>query len=234
MDLCERFLIAAGTAYYDRLPEEQQLPSVRDDTTRIIGWFTTRGYRHVLPHLTENPTAADLRSEIGKWFTDATRTQRDRVVVYYSGHGEVVGGDGHYLCARDVEYGPLGLLAHTAYPDEAIANAIAASSVQHALIIFDTCFASAGLRSLSQKAAAVLTGRHWDMTLPHGIHLIAAAREREIAKEGVFSEALCQVLDNRDFQLGGKTQQFLRPVAVVGAVNRYSGKGAFGSRQPTF
>lgn len=217
---CDKYLIAAGTSRYDYLSDDQQLPSVAKDIAGIVECFRLRGYRQVLPILANDPTASTLRNEIGTWFSHANRKPSDRVVFYYSGHGELLDGGGHYLCGRDVEYGAFGLLAHKAYADEEIATAIAFSRVQHALIIFDTCFSSAGIRSLSQKAATILSTRRWDSTLPHGIHLIAAAREREIAKEGVFSATLCDVLENRDFSLGGRTQRYLRPAAVADAVNK--------------
>jgi WD40 repeat protein len=219
MDDCDRYLIAAGTFRYDHLPDDQQLPSVEQDIVRIVTSLELRGYRQILPELATNPTANDLRKTLGKWFNDARRKPSDRVIFYYSGHGEVLDGGGHYLCARDVEYGELGLLPSTAYPDEEIATAIAISRVQHALIIFDTCFSSSGIRSFSQRAATILNTGRWDPTLPHGIHLIAAAREREIAKEGIFSAALCDVLENRNLSLGGRTQRYIRPAAVAGAVN---------------
>src|SRR5262249_32166721 len=120
MNQSGRFLIAAGTANYDYLPEDLQLPSVVSDIARIVLWFKSHGYQPVLPKLAQNPTSADLRREIGDWFSDKTRTPSDRVVIYYSGHGEVLDSDGHYLCARDVRYGELGLMPHTAYADEEI------------------------------------------------------------------------------------------------------------------
>ena len=46
------FLIAAGTARYDHLPEEEQLPSVTGDLKRIVDLFTANlGYERFCPAL---------------------------------------------------------------------------------------------------------------------------------------------------------------------------------------
>ena len=97
--------------------------------------------------------------------------------------------------------------------------ALASSRVQHALIIFDTCFSTGALTTLSSKAADMLGSPKWNNELPHGIHLIAASSKYEIAKEGVFSRFFCDALANRDASLGGALQEFLQPNAVVTAIN---------------
>jgi hypothetical protein len=69
----DEFLIAAGTAHYDNLPDDQQLPSVIHDVANIVQWFAQRGYNRVLQDLAQNPTSADLRREIGGWFAERGR-----------------------------------------------------------------------------------------------------------------------------------------------------------------
>lgn len=215
----KRYLIAAGTARYDHLAEDLQLPSVPADLARIVACFTALGYARVLPELGEDPTADQMRQSLGEWFADKSRTELDHLVLYYSGHGESVEGAGHYLCGRDAQYKDDQLLWYSAFADEDIATALASSGVQHAMIIFDTCFSTGGVISLSKKAAEILESSKWNNDLPHGIHLIAASREREIAKEGVFSGNFCDALANRDARLGGALQEFLQPNAVVTAIN---------------
>jgi len=87
------FLIAAGTATYDHLSDDEQLPSVNDDLRRIVDLFTTRlGYERVLPGLGDNPTSDEIRRKLGDWLNDAGRAASDRIVFYYSGHGVVAKG----------------------------------------------------------------------------------------------------------------------------------------------
>ena len=100
-----RFLIAAGTAHYQFLPEEDQLPTVDDAVRLIVELFTGKlGYERVLPGLGNSPTVEELRTGLSNWLTaDEPADKRrasDLVVIYYSGHGEV-GQDDHFLLAAD-------------------------------------------------------------------------------------------------------------------------------------
>jgi WD40 repeat protein len=213
-----RFLIAAGTAKYDKLPEDQQLPSVYQDLARIVDCFTACGYEQALVNVCKDPSAEELKEALGQWLED--RSASDQVIFYYSGHGEFVERDGYYLACRDAKYDAEGQLSSSkAFSAEEIAKAISQSQLQDALIILDICFCTAGLFGFSKKAADLFYGRQWKTDLPHGIHLIAASREWQKANEGVFSVAFCNALANRDGELGGALQPFLRPEAVVGAVN---------------
>ena len=65
-----RFLIAAGTARYQFLPEEEQLPSVDEAVRFIVELFTGKlGYERVLPGLGNSPTVEELRTGIRDWLT---------------------------------------------------------------------------------------------------------------------------------------------------------------------
>lgn len=217
-----KFLIAAGTAKYDAMPEDLQLPSVIEDLARVSAWFTARGYCRVLESLGNSPTVDELRRGIAAWFNDPARRPDDHVVFYYSGHGEVVDGGDHYLLGRDSIYNKDNqLVTGFAYGDHELAGAIASSPVQHVLVVLDTCFSMAGVYGFSQGARTRVALQRWDRSLPHGIHVIAAAREKEVAEPGAFSEALSEVLDNKDSRLGGSAQEFLKPDAVCSAVNAH-------------
>ncbi len=101
------FRIAAGTARYDHLPEEEQLPSVTGDLKRIVDLFAANlGYERVLPGLGDNPTYAEISRKLGRWLKDAARTASDRIVLYYSGHGVFENGV-HYLLTSDSEMSTL-------------------------------------------------------------------------------------------------------------------------------
>lgn len=218
----EKFLIAAGTADYNELPEDLQLPSVTKDLAQVSAWFARHGYRRVLETLGDSPTADELRLGIADWFNDPARRPTDRVVFYYSGHGEVLESGEHYLLGRDSRYNQGGqLVTGRAYGDDEIAKAIASSPVQHVLVVFDTCFSAAGIYSFSQGAVTRLANQGWDNSLPHGIHIIAAAHASQVAEPSVFGNAFSEVLENRDGRLGGSAQRFLRPDSVCDAVNQY-------------
>src|SRR5437868_656094 len=84
-----RFLIAAGTARYRFLPEDEQLPSIDEALRLVIDLFTGKlGYERVIPGLGDSPTVEELRAGLSDWLTDEQRRASDLVVIYYTGHGE--------------------------------------------------------------------------------------------------------------------------------------------------
>ena len=203
------YLIASGTACYDHLPEEAQLPSVDRDLDLVSRWFTHIGYRRVLSGLGRSPTTHALKRSLGGWLTAKERSPRDRLILYYSGHGESVDDDAHFLLARNSKYKSGKLLSHTALADAELARLIANSPIQHALVFLDTCYAGRGITGLSATAGALLRKRNWDEATPHGIYLVAASRPREKAREHVFAPALVESIANANGRLGGRMQQFL-------------------------
>jgi Caspase domain len=207
-----RYLIAAGTATYKHLGS---LPSVTDDITRVVDCFTGLGYTRVLPELGEDPDVDDLRRCLGDWLSGEERRPSDLLILYYSGHGERVENDTHYLAARNTRYSGPMILPHTAFPDEELASSLRVSPIQHALIILDTCFAGEGITAFSGRALKALSDRRWTDEWPRGIYLIAAAQRRQQAQEGVFSKALCAAIRTT----GGRIPPFLAPGDVVARVN---------------
>src|SRR6266498_3681799 len=93
-----RYFIAAGTAHYAHLSEEQQLPRVAQHVEKMVALFVGRlGYELVLPELRVDPTDQLLRTSVGDWCTDPARRESDIVVFYYSGHGAYSGDRAHFL-----------------------------------------------------------------------------------------------------------------------------------------
>jgi hypothetical protein len=137
--LTHHFLIAAGTARYQHLDTAGQLPSVVEDVALVAGFFTGLGFQRVLSELGDDPCRGDLERRLGGWLTAAERTARDVLIFYYSGHGESVDDDAHYLVFRDTEYSHDRPLPHTALADDQLVRLFAASPVQHAPLILDTC-----------------------------------------------------------------------------------------------
>jgi Caspase domain len=208
-----RFLIAAGTSHYDRLPEDAQLPSVEQDL-RSIGDLFCDGlhYENALPDLKVNPKKEVFRQTLRDWIRNKDRNESDVVVIYYSGHGDIE-GDRHYLLTTDSD--PEDLL-DTAVPTEDLARRIANSSVRLVLLLIDTCYAGSG----SGDIAKVVSGIRGLFSRENvGFFVIAAARPKEEARQGVLVEALTSVFS--DERLAGTLQEFLLPMAVSTAINRY-------------
>lgn len=215
-----QYLIAAGCASYKHLPEEVQLPSVRDDLRLVSDFFSRAGYERVLPELGEDPTSEQLTTSLGDWLADEQRSPNDVLVFYFSGHGEGKARDTHYLVLSDSRFNSNNvLLSHTAVAADALARIFADSKIQHSLLIFDTCYSSEGSSDFAAKFARIIGGRRWYESAPQGIGLIAASRARETAAVSAFARTFISVAQNETGQLGGRTQQFLQPAAIVTAIN---------------
>jgi hypothetical protein len=148
-----RYLIAAGVSRYNRLRWSSDLPSVKDDLTRIVELFVGRfGYRRELPELGEDPTSAQLRDSLSCWFTSPDRQADDILVVYYSGHGSSVEGR-HYLLASDSKEENL---EGTALPADYLALMLPQSRIRQVLVLLDTCYAGHGVEDFSSVAGALI------------------------------------------------------------------------------
>lgn len=215
-----QYLIAAGCASYRYLPQEAQLPSVRDDLRLVSDFFSRAGYERVLPELGEDPTSEQLKTSLGDWLADEQRSPNDVLVFYFSGHGEGKARDTHYLLLSDSRFNSNKvLLSHTAVAADELARSFADSKIQHSLLIFDTCYSSEGSSDFAAKFARIIGGRRWYETAPQGIGLIAASRAREMAAVSALARTFVSVAQNETGQLGGRTQQFLQPAAIVTAIN---------------
>jgi len=208
-----RSLIAAGTAKYEHLPDHaRELASVAEDLVKINTLFCqTLGYERAIPELNLDPTREQFRNSLSDWF--GTRSgKRDVLVIYYSGHGDVEGGR-HYLLATDSD--PSDLLG-TALETEFLARRIASSDVRLALLLIDTCYSGVGATDIT---TVVQQTKNLFATANAGIFVIAAARPKQEAQQGVFADALLSVLF--DERLGGERQLFLEPTSISVAINRY-------------
>src|SRR5215472_16550897 len=102
-DSRRRWLIAAGTAQYDTLQEDDWLPSVAQDLEQVTGLFCGQlGYQRVLVEVSLNPSRSEFHGALSDWLTSTDRSAEDVVVFYYSGHGLTRGGR-HYLLSRYYE-----------------------------------------------------------------------------------------------------------------------------------
>jgi len=210
-----RYFIAIGARRYDHLAEEDWLPSVPGDIGDLIGLFCDHlGYRHVLPELTDSPTAPLLRQRLGAWLLSDERDPDDIVVVYYTGHGVKTGGR-HYLLTRDSQP---QLVSATAFPTEEFAWILGEDSrVQHMLVMIDACYAGSGANDLGRVAATVTETRRSSVDSASGLWFLAAARPRDEALESVFSS--CFTAAVRHLPRTGSLQAHISLDTLVGQLN---------------
>lgn len=75
----------------------RELVAVGDDLSRMKRAFAGLDYSQV--ETPANPSVAEIRDMLGVQLDQSRLGHADALVLYFSGHGTVVGGD-HYLCAR--------------------------------------------------------------------------------------------------------------------------------------
>jgi formylglycine-generating enzyme required for sulfatase activity len=200
------YLIAAGTADYRFLPTERQLPSVEEDLRLIVELFTGKlGYKRVLAGLGENPRSYYFSQELSSWLKDRKREASDRIVFYYSGHG-VVEGSEHYLMLSDSEESNL---PGTAFLTANLGRMLNGTRIREMMIILDTCHAASGGADFGTIAHRYISSLRPSEVTSFGFYAIAAARPREAAREGAFSEAFVRAVEKPPSECGGNGQPYL-------------------------
>jgi hypothetical protein len=187
------YLIACGTKDYDHY---NNLPSVQDDLDRVVELFTKSfGYKRILEDkLNINPTREDIAKEFTNWLKE--HPDEDSIVVfYYSGHGEAcINTNDHYLVLKDTHP---DTFRDTALPTKNLAHPLENNEkkISQILYIIDTCFAQAGSVELTRFIEQVtLESKKRNKTID--VRVMAACREKQYAKENVFSNILKETLEN--------------------------------------
>ncbi len=172
------------------------------------------GYKQILPQLTRNPAKRDFVSILTNQLRNTPGQSGEMLAFYFTGHGHD-DHDRHYLLLSDSNPDDLD---GTALPVEELARLlIKKRRFEQTLIILDVCYAGRGNDDIT--AVFQRLNNSFSAYQGSGAFLLASARSWEQASQCAFSEAFAHVVLNHDGQWGGKTQQFLYPDAIVGAVN---------------
>ncbi len=205
-----RFVIAAGTGTYAAQGIED-LPGVDGDVELVASLFASFGYERVLRDRSRNPTAKELVSGLEEWLGSADRRPDDIIVLYYAGHGVRAGGGRHYLlCSDSVE----NRLVSTAVRTDDLALLFADDVVRaRVLIVLDTCYAGAGTTDIAMVANQLAARR---TTEAGNLWLLAGARARDEADEGVLTGALARTLAE---PRAGAHQQYIDLSEITERIN---------------
>jgi WD40 repeat protein len=207
-----RYIISAGTKNY---AYETTLPSVSTDLAEMGSVFQSLGYEQALR--VQDPATQELRKVLGNWF-DADDHGDDAVVLYYTGHGDRDGEDHFLLCSNSVP----GRLTRTALRTADLVSMAMESGVRRLLLIVDTCYAGDGSMQAVRKVAksilaSLVPGRDTEGDGLLAFSVIAAARERETARDGAFTVAFQAALSHA--KIGGQRQQYLLLEEVIAEIN---------------
>ncbi|MCA2702766.1 MAG: caspase family protein [Microcystis sp. M179S2] len=209
------YLIACGTKDYKNLDPDEQLPSVETDLERVIDLFTRDfGYQRVLTDLDINPKKDEITLKFAQWLQQ-NRRETDIVIFYYSGHGEYILGDRHYLLLEDTDP---NLIGQTALSTEDLVRPLNNDGVRIAQILYiiDTCYSQMGAVDVTKFAAGSIGIYRSSKEKSIAVHTIAACRAKQTAKESVFSTVLAAVL--KDFCEHSRNR-YISPDEIVGKVN---------------
>ena len=213
-----RYLIAAGTSKYKNMPEDRQLPSVKDDLRRIVKLFQGEfGYERVLAGLGDNPPNDYFRTQLSDWLKDRERTDSDIIVLYYSGHGAPEGGEHYLLMTNSDERN----FAGTAFPTAEIGKMLRNTPIRQMMVILDTCHAAMGGSDFGVVAQDYVASLKADYGENRGFYTLAAARPKEeAAADGVFSAAFDRALRKPPSACGNSEQELLSSYdKLVEAIN---------------
>ncbi|NEO77348.1 caspase family protein [Moorena sp. SIO4G3] len=189
------YLIASGTSNYND-QDVPNLDSVPTDLQRVVDLFTHKfGYEEALNNLRLNPKKDELIKQFSDWLQHEERCESDRVIFYYSGHGEYCQGDRHYLLMEDTV---INQIPQTSLPTEDLVRPLNNEEVkiEQILYIIDTCYSGVGISDVSKFTTQVVQKYQSVGGAGIAVHGIAACRAKDTAKEDVFSSALEQVLND--------------------------------------
>ncbi|MFF2363771.1 caspase family protein [Streptomyces sp. NPDC058122] len=217
-----RFLIATAVSRYPKCPEWDR-PGLVSAREQVIELFTGQlGYRHESA-LGLDPTVQQLREHLRAFCTSVERREDDLVVVYLSGHGEVLeDGSEHVLLMSDTDPADIPF---TSLPTADLVRAIRGTRVRRLLLILDTCYSGQGGNELAAAALERLGSQWAQSPTAAGLVIVSSAQPHQQAKAGLFPGLLSQAVASR--ATAGHAPAHLSVSAVVQQMNSHPDKPAY-------
>ncbi|CAL9623929.1 hypothetical protein [Streptomyces sp. enrichment culture] len=178
-----RFVLVGMSDYRDASwPRLRHVPASVD---RLYRLFRSLGYGHELPELARGGDWALVTDRLRAWHGGGSR-----LVLYWTGHG-CVDADEHFLIAADSPGTRLD--GYRAIAAGALARFLAHRDFDEVLVLLDCCASGVAASRVAHEICRVL-----DHTSAAGAErrfaVIASTRGYDSAEEGVFAEALEQVV----------------------------------------
>jgi caspase domain-containing protein len=150
-------------------------------------------YEHV-PVLGDSPTSVELLDRLRDFCTSAQRRADDYVVVYLTGHGEVLDDGDYVVLASDTR--PTDLLYRTVPTSEIVRLVLAGTQVRRLLLLLDTCYSGQGGADLAREALLRLSQPEpasdgdTSPASASGVVVVAATHPYQQALPGAFTTCL--------------------------------------------
>lgn len=196
-----RLLIASGTGdFINQVEGIDKLKRVPDEISDIVQVFSSLGYQRQATEKSLNPDSNGLR----RLFTDCRKSTKDGdiVVAYYTGHGHR-DDDRFYLLTQDTDLNDIELTAVAA--EDLARDLVKGSQASQILVILDACLSGAGASEFANIANRFAS----QLGSGPSLYILAAARSKQEAQEGVLSAAILEALTNHEGRLGGHALEFL-------------------------
>jgi WD40 repeat protein len=209
-----RYFIGAATTVYRPESGFEDRPELADEVARMSMLFTSPeiGYQPVRG-FGADLKAADFRDRLRAFLIDPDRRDSDIVVIYYTGHGHLDGGD-LLLPMADTTADVAG----TAIWAEELTTRLLRGDVrvQRLLFLLDTCYAAAGGGAIA-RGGIDFVNRLQGLANSPSVGVVVAARPREQASSGAFTQAFVDAVGHR--ASGGHEPEFLALDGLVDITN---------------
>lgn len=169
------YALIVGVGNYKNLPQSSQLEFAERDAEAIYSVFISPeggNFRAENVHRLVGPqvTLANLKKELEQWLPSVAK-EDDRVVIYFAGHGFVVGGRG-YLAPYDLDPNNI---PGTAYPMETLGEVAGARiKSKWKVLLTDACHSGA----ITPDADAQRLNKSL-LDLSRSMFSLTASRDRE-------------------------------------------------------
>ncbi|MEH0415984.1 caspase family protein [Streptomyces sp. B21-083] len=209
-----RYLIATAVARYLKCADWDR-PELVEAREQVIELFTQQlGYDHYTA-LGLDPTRLQLTDQLRAFCTSQERREDDLVVLYLSGHGEVLeDGHEHVLLMADTDPSDV---SYTSLPTVNLVRALRGTKVRRLLLMLDTCYSGQGGNELAAAALERL-GAQWGPGTPSpGLVVVSSAQPHQQAKAGLFPRLLKEAVGSQ--AAAGHAPVHLSVSAVVQQMN---------------
>jgi WD40 repeat protein len=220
-----RFLLTCAMTRYQHCPDwnREELIHDVDRVARLFcGDFLQMHarYEHVRV-LGDSPTSVELLDGLRDFCTSPQRRYDDYIVVYLTGHGEILDNGDYVVLASDTR--PTDLLHRTVPTSELVRLALAGTRVRRLLLLLDTCYSGQGGTDLAREALLRLDqpepvpDSEINPATASGVVVVAATRPYQQALPGAFTTCLDRAA--RSLATAGNAPPTLRMGALIGQAN---------------
>ena len=220
-----RFLLTCAMTHYKHCEDwnrEELIEDVERVKRLLCGEFlpAQARYEHV-DLLGNSPTSVQLLDRLRDFCTSSNRRTDDYLVVYLTGHGEILEDGDYVLLASDTQ--PLDLQHRTVPASEIAKKALAGTKVRRLLLMLDTCYAARGSEGLGTRALRDIDrlpefDEKTSQVGSHGIAVVASTCPYQEAAPGAFSKCLERAAG--DVAAAGYAPPTLQVGALISSINQ--------------